>query len=191
VRPLRRKMKTLAVAALALAVGAATAQTPTSAPNTFTQVSPGLPTPQPTTLQPTGWTPTVPAGTFPGLSLCTKNMEYDYDRPAHLGPRTFVCREDGTEVFTRSDDKCGDDRNQGWYPCKGCSGWGWFSTGCCCTCGTKWSGVCPPLPDGCYQCIRTTEWFFRTVYKLGACNAADANCVTCDSNGVFLAKSCP
>jgi hypothetical protein len=175
-------MKALAVAALALAVGAATAQTPTLAKNTS-------PTPQPTTLQPTGWTPTVPTGTFPGLFRCTKDMEYDYVRPAHLGARTFVCRQDGTEVFTRSDDKCGDDYNQGWYPCTGCTGW--FSTGCCCTCGTKWSGVCPQLPDGCYQCIKRTEWLFKTVYKLGACNTADANCVTCDSKGVYLAKSCP
>lgn len=170
-------MKALSVAALALAVGTATA----------------VPTPQPTTLQPTGWTPTVPAGTFPGLFLCSKNMEYDYDRPAHLGARTFVCRQDGTEVFTRSDDTCGDDYNQGWYPCTGCKGllFGWFSSGCCCTCGTKWSGVCPQLPDGCYQCIETRNWFFQKVYKLGACNAADANCVTCDSKGAFLAKSCP
>ena len=120
-------------------------------------------------------------------------MWYDYERPAHLGPRTFVCRPDGTEVFTRSDDKCGDFPEAGSTPCEGCKGgiWGWFSTGCCCPCGNKWSGVCPQLPDGCYQCIKSLTWLLQDKYTLGACNEANSNCVTCDSKGVYLAKSCP
>jgi hypothetical protein len=152
-----------------------------------------LPTPAPTTLSPTAWTPTVSpvSGGFPGLKICTQDREYDYT----AGPAPYLCRPDGSEKFTRDDDGCPDDSNQGWVPCP-CLSFSFFNSNkCCCTCGTQWSlqGTCPKLPDGCFPC--TKSGFLKvtyTVLKPGGCDpATTSNCYTCDSKGNYLAKTCP
>jgi hypothetical protein len=112
---------------------------------------------------------------FLGLSLCSLDMDYDY----LSGVCTLLCRTDKSKVFAR-DDQCPDDalhvRRQ-YY----------------CACGTKRTGPCPELPDGCCPCIKTVRRDRsgirqQLLYARGACGPAASNRVTCDSKGVFLAR---